>query len=165
MFLSMFVPESPRWLYSKNRYDEMVSQLQKIAKWNGVHPKGNSLQDRLESFVDKESWRAKWFTLQWRHRSVNASKITINSIVCSIAHYSYVIWALGRLESSTDRFFVNGLSRLTTKKISILITGPLWEESPVTGIFSTKRDSNAKCVSVACCFPIIIQWNLSITTT
>ena len=33
---SLLWPESPRWLYAKNRQEEGVVMLLKIARWNGV---------------------------------------------------------------------------------------------------------------------------------
>ena len=61
--------------------------------------------------------RRKWWKLQWRHKSVTASRITINTIVCSIALYSYVIWALGRLVSPTVRRSVQWLVWANNKNI------------------------------------------------
>ena len=40
-----FIPESPRWLYTKGRYKEGDAVMAKFAKWNG-YPK---LQDKIET--------------------------------------------------------------------------------------------------------------------
>ena len=73
----MFAPESPRWLYSKHKYDEMVSLLQKIAKWNGVHPEDDAIQLRLP-LVDKDKSDGE-----------------------DGKRYSHAIWASRHLKSST----------------------------------------------------------------
>ena len=98
-------------------------------RWDGITTTEDSEMERSSHrgwFLSRPSaascWkgktrRRKWWKLQWRHKSVTASRITINTIVCSIALYSYVIWALGRLVSPTVRRSVQWLVWANNKNI------------------------------------------------
>ena len=45
---SRFLPESPRWLLSQERYDETMAIMQKIGKINGNSPDPDQLLAKLK---------------------------------------------------------------------------------------------------------------------
>lgn len=86
--LSLWLPESPRWLYSQGRLEEAKDSLLFLARWNRVKPAPFSLTPRQKSYVQESNV----FTL-YRHALLRKRTLLMMWVwfVCSLVYYGLTL--------------------------------------------------------------------------
>ncbi|XP_023230328.1 carcinine transporter-like [Centruroides sculpturatus] len=109
-----FVAESPRWLISKNRYEEAENVVQKIAKYNGTKIEKNFLKMHLFSGKDerKEIKEANHSYLDLFRYPTMRKNFIILTIDCIIISLAYPVLSFGVSLLNINEYLASATSSL-----------------------------------------------------
>ncbi|XP_018430526.1 PREDICTED: solute carrier family 22 member 15-like, partial [Nanorana parkeri] len=104
--LTLWLPESPRWLYSQGRLDEAKESLLFLARWNCVTPPPFTLSPRQKTYVQESN-----IVTLYRHAVLRRRTLVMMWVwfVCSLVYYGLT---LGSGELGGDLYLSLALSGL-----------------------------------------------------